>query len=147
MSTQNNKKNDIDQIIVRMINAAGVKNPAQLTTFLGKSRSMVNGWKNRGEISKDIIELVSLKTGYRKEWLLTGELPEKQVREVVPTVQEEFGTFVPGVRFDNAPLSKREKNELSILRWLEANKPIYRQRISDEITEIYILATTEQERE
>ncbi len=63
----------VDEIINRMITAAGAKNPSKLAEYLGKDRSAVNGWKKRGTVPKEWIELISLKTGYRKEWIKTGE--------------------------------------------------------------------------
>ena len=105
---------------------------------------MVNRWKHRGSVSNDAIELVSLKTGYREHWIKTGEGEEKENdQKIIQAVNESTATFVPGLQFDGAPLTKREKNELSILRYLEKNRSDLRQRISDEMLEIYILSIRE----
>jgi hypothetical protein len=139
------KKNtdaEINSIIDRMIVAAGVQNPSQLSDFIMKSRSVFDGWRKRGTVPKTVIELVSLKTGYTKHWLLTGEPPEKEATfNAVMMVREDHEGFSPGT----TTLTKQEKNELTMLRYLAKHHPEYRQRLSDEIQEIYILATTKTE--
>ncbi len=65
--------NKINSIIARMQQAANVQNPSQLAEFIGKSRSIYAGWKERNNVPNTVIELVALKTGYRKEWIKTGE--------------------------------------------------------------------------
>ncbi len=135
--------NDIKEIINRIFVATGTTNESQICDYLGKkSRGVVWGWKSRGKIPDSIINLISFKTGYRKEWLLTGELPEKEPTDnALMMVRESGDNYAPGTTM----LTKQEKNELTMLRYLAKHHPKYRQRLSDEIQEIYILATTSQE--
>jgi len=138
MSTKN-KENPVSvKIIDRMMEAAGVKNHAQLSNFLNKTRAMVNGWKN-GEIPPMWFETVALKTGFSENWIKTGEGEKYETNYTGGINQEKTATFIPGLQHDPAPLKQREKNELMILRWLEKNNPDIRNRIADEIVEMYIL--------
>lgn len=134
------ENDDVNNIIDRMMKAAGVKNQSRLAAYINKERSIINGWRKREFVPDDWIEMVALKTGYRKEWIKTGEGEE---REQLHIVKESTASFIPGLHFDGLPLSHQEKNELSILRWLEKNKPEIRQRIADEIVEMYILGVRE----
>ena len=144
MSTTKTEKMKTIDIINRMIEAADVKNPAKLAVFIDKDRSTISNWKKNNIYPGDAIKIVSLKTGYSEHWIKTGEgEPKETNQELIQTINESTDSFVPGLQFDGAPLSKREKNELSILRYLEKNKSDLRQHISDEILEIYILAIRE----
>ena len=128
-----------EDIINRMVIAAGVKNPSTLAVFLKKDRSIINGWKKRDNVPSEWVEMVSLKTGYSENWIKTGEGEKYETNYTGGINQEKTATFIPGLQHDPAPLKQREKNELMILRWLEKNNPEIRNRIADEIVEMYIL--------
>lgn len=131
----------IDDIINRMIKAAGVKNASKLAEFIEKDRSTISGWRARGSVPDDMINIVALKTGVRADWLKTGDPPERaaplfQIREQQPD-------FIPGLQYDGAPLTRREQNEITIMRWLDQHHPDIRNRLSDEIVEMFRLAVFE----
>jgi len=136
-----NTKMEINLIIDRMLTASGAQNPSQLSEFIMKSRSVFDGWRKRGSVPKTVMEMVSLKTGYTKHWLITGEPPEK-INHDPPTVRDPAANYGSG---ETTTLTKQEKNELTMLRYLAEHHPQYRQRLADEIQEIYILATTKTE--
>ena len=129
----------IDEIINRMVAAAGVNNQAQLAAYINKHRSTVSGWKARQTVPDDMIEIVALKSGVRFEWIKTGE-GEMKSNLVVESPATDHA-------IDGCPLSSREKNEVTILRWLEQHQPDTRDWIADEIVEYYILGVKEREKE
>lgn len=60
-----------------------------------------------------------------------------------PMVEETAAAYRQGLEIEGKPLTPREINELKMLRWLEEKHPERRQRISDQLTEIFIAAKAE----
>lgn len=62
--------------ITRAIDESGIP-AAEIARQVGVSSQAINGWKKTGKIEKNNLTALARITGFRSEWILTGNPPER----------------------------------------------------------------------
>ncbi|WP_082856573.1 S24 family peptidase [Marinomonas atlantica] len=78
------------EVIERMIEAAGVKNSAELARLFNTSSSTVTNWKKRDTIPyKEVYEL-SRQCGVSMDWILTGQGDQQEERIQIAPKEDDY---------------------------------------------------------
>lgn len=138
MSTEKNTAVDIINTIERMMFAAGCKSESQLMEFIGNKRGASTRWKDRKKIPEKAVDLVVLKTEFKKKWIETGEGPmREEPPERLPMVNESLPNYYSATTHKIAQMVEAmdEEARKDICLSVEKEKllrELLRQRESDE---------------